>query len=80
MNCREMIDFLSDYLEGELPEHVKMCFDMHLEMCPPCVEYLRTYEQTILIAKKCCCEDPACQCDEMPEPLIKAILLARKGV
>jgi predicted anti-sigma-YlaC factor YlaD len=77
VNCREMIDFLSDYIEGELPENVKMCFDMHLEMCPPCVEYLRTYRETIAIAKKCCCDDPGC--DEMPEPLIQAILAARKA-
>ena len=77
MNCREMIEFLMDYLDGELPENVKMCFDMHLQMCPPCVEYLKTYRDTISIAKTCCAKNSVCE--EMPEPLIQAILAARKG-
>jgi hypothetical protein len=68
-----------DYLDGELPEHVQACFDMHLQMCPPCVEYLKTYRATILIAKTCCHENPAYQCEKVPEELIQAILAARKG-
>lgn len=79
MNCRELIDFLSDYIEGELPENVKMCFDMHLEMCPPCVEYLKTYQATIQIAKSCCCDSPAKKMEPMPEQLVSAILSARKA-
>lgn len=77
MNCRDMIEFLMDYVEGELPEHVRMCFDMHLQVCPPCVEYLNTYKTTITLTKSCC-DDPACPCEEMPEPLIQAILASRK--
>lgn len=77
MNCREIVDFLMDYVDGELPDHVKACFDMHLQDCPPCVEYLKTYRATVLIAKRCCSESP---CDEIPEPLIQAILAARKQV
>lgn len=79
MNCKEIIEFLMDYIEDELPEHVKACFDMHLQTCPPCVDYIKTYRDTILLAKRCCTENPACQCDEVPEPLIQAILAARKG-
>jgi hypothetical protein len=67
-----------DYDDGELPEHVRACFDMHLQMCPPCVEYLKTYRTTILMARQCSLENPAYQCDEVPEALIKAILAARK--
>ncbi len=78
MNCREVIDFLMEYLDDELPENVKMCFDMHLEMCPPCVEYLRTYKHTILVAKGCCKSAPSA-CDEIPEALVQAILAARKA-
>jgi predicted anti-sigma-YlaC factor YlaD len=78
VNCRQVIEFLMDYVDGELPEHVKMCFDMHLEVCPPCIEYLKTYQETIVLAKDCCKEDPNCRCDEMPEQLITAILVSRK--
>lgn len=79
MNCREIIEFLMDYCDGELPEHVQACFEMHLQVCPPCETYLKTYRETILIAKRCVCENPASACDEIPEPLIKAILAARKS-
>jgi anti-sigma factor RsiW len=67
-----------DYIDGELPDHVRMCFDMHLQMCPPCVEYLKTYRATVALTKTCCQENPACKCDEMPEALVKAILSTRK--
>ena len=78
MKCQEIVEFLMDYLDGELPEHVKACFDMHLQMCPPCVEYLKTYRETILIAKGCCCDEKS-KLQDVPEPLIQAILAARKG-
>jgi len=79
VKCQEIVEFLMDYIEGELPEHVKACFDMHLQMCPPCVDYLKTYRETILIAKGCCCDHPEAKLQEVPEPLIQAILAARKG-
>ena len=79
MNCREIVEFLMDYIDDELPEHVKACFDMHLQMCPPCVEYLKSYRQTIQIAKTCCHDDPASKCEQVPEELIQAILAARKN-
>jgi predicted anti-sigma-YlaC factor YlaD len=79
VNCKEIVDFLMDYLEGELPENVHSCFDTHLQSCPSCVDYLNTYRTTILVAKSCCHENPAHMCDEVPEPLIKAILAARKA-
>ncbi len=78
MNCREVIEFLMDYIDDELPENVKMCFDMHLQMCPPCVEYLKTYKHTILVAKDCC--QKSTSCEEIPEQLIQAILAARTAL
>jgi hypothetical protein len=68
-----------DYVDGELPEHVKACFDMHLQMCPPCVEYLKTYELTVVVTKDCF-KEPANDNNsgDMPEQLVKAILAARK--
>lgn len=78
MNCREVVEFLMDYLDGELPENVKMCFDTHLEVCPPCVEYLNTYRTTIMVAKQSCSEHPT-KCPPIPEQLIQAILSARKA-
>ena len=44
-------------------------------MCPSCVAYLKTYEQTVLLAKASA-QDPVP--DEIPEPLVQAILEARR--
>jgi hypothetical protein len=50
-------------------------FERHLAVCPSCVAYLRTYEQTVLLAKASA-GDPVPE--EIPEPLVKAILEARR--
>lgn len=71
--CRELIDFLGDYLSGELPAAQRAEFERHLAICPPCVAYLKTYEQTIRLGKSACTDVN----EEPPEELIKAILAAR---
>ena len=71
--CQEIIDFLGDYVSGELPAAQREEFERHLAICPPCVDYLKTYEQTIRLGK-CCCSDVD---EKPPEELIKAILAAR---
>ena len=43
--------------------------------CPSCVDYLKTYEKTVLLAKSCA-DDPVPA--EVPESLVQAILAARK--
>ena len=45
MTCRELADFIADYLSDELPAHVRAAFDEHLRVCPNCVKYLAGYER-----------------------------------
>ena len=71
--CQEMLDFLGDYIAGDLPAAQLAEFERHLAMCPPCIAYLKTYEQTIRLGK-CACGDVD---EKPPEELIKAILEAR---
>jgi anti-sigma factor RsiW len=79
MNCRQCIEFLMDYLNGDLSPSEKTTFDEHLIFCPPCVEYLRQYEETVKLGKGCfTCGKPAPP-GEPPEALIRAILAARPG-
>jgi hypothetical protein len=44
-------------------------------MCPSCVAYLKTYDQTVMLAKASAAEPPP---DDVPESLLKAILEARR--
>ena len=71
MTCRELTDFLNDYLDGALPESQRQAFDRHLAVCPTCVAYLDTYRQTIALAAASG-DQPAHK--PIPEPLVKAIL------
>jgi len=77
MTCRETIEFLMDFLDHDLPAAQRAAFESHLAACPPCVEFLRSYEQT---------RDLECRCfqDEqppvgVPEALVQAILSAKRA-
>ncbi len=77
MTCREMIEFLMDYLDGQLPEDQVAVFEKHLEMCPPCKAYLETYRKSVDLASVCFGDDDQTPKD-VPEALIRAILAARE--
>jgi anti-sigma factor RsiW len=49
--CREVIDFLMDYLEGGLAPERRRAFEEHLAECPSCVAYLTTYRATVELAR-----------------------------
>lgn len=75
MSCEELIGFLADYLDGELPPATRRVFEAHLGECAACIEYLRTYRDTIRLGRAACEDDVA---DEAPEALVRAVLEARK--
>jgi predicted anti-sigma-YlaC factor YlaD len=41
LNCREITERASDYLDAALPWHVRLQVKMHLMMCRFCREYVR---------------------------------------
>ena len=75
ITCQQLIDFIMSYLDDELPPAQRSEFDRHMAACPSCVDYLKTYEKTIELAKTCA-DDPVP--DEVPESLVQAILEARR--
>ena len=54
LTCRELIDFLADYLDGGLAPEVRAGLEIHLSVCPGCVDYLESYRKTIRLAKQAC--------------------------
>ena len=45
--CRHLIeDLLSSYVDGELDAHTAQNLELHLQMCPPCAAFLRTFMAT----------------------------------
>jgi anti-sigma factor RsiW len=46
--CNELVELVTDYLEGALPARERARFDAHLTECPDCVEYLAQMRRTIV--------------------------------
>lgn len=75
LTCREFVEFMDDYLEGLLPEHVVAHFHEHLSQCPSCVAYASTYQDTVRLARKALGDESPVT--GVPEDLVRAIMAAR---
>jgi anti-sigma factor RsiW len=47
MDCIELVELVTDYLEGTLPQADCNRFEAHLRDCPSCDEYLRQMRATL---------------------------------
>jgi len=48
-SCQELVELVTDYLEGALTPADLRRFEEHIALCDACVEYLRQYRETIRI-------------------------------
>jgi anti-sigma factor RsiW len=44
--CRQVVELVTDYLEGDLPEPTRAAVERHLALCPPCVRYVKQMRST----------------------------------
>jgi anti-sigma factor RsiW len=79
MTCRDVIEFLLDYVAGTVSAEERTVFEAHLAVCPPCVAYLKSYQATVQLGQAALSESDEADPPPMPEELISAILAARKG-
>jgi anti-sigma factor RsiW len=47
MTCRELVELVTEYLEGALPARDRARFDRHIAACPYCTNYLDQMRITI---------------------------------
>jgi len=47
MPCQELVEVITDYLEGALPERDRIRFEEHLSVCGKCREYMEQFRRTI---------------------------------
>ena len=47
MRCRELVELITDYLEGTLPAPERARFERHLAGCEGCQAYLDQMRETI---------------------------------
>jgi anti-sigma factor RsiW len=47
MSCRELVEVVTDFLEGRLPDPDRVRLEEHLAECPYCEEYIAQMRETI---------------------------------
>jgi anti-sigma factor RsiW len=47
LTCKELVELVTDYLEGKLPPVERARFETHLARCRHCTNYLAQMQQTI---------------------------------
>jgi anti-sigma factor RsiW len=47
MTCKELVELVTDYFEGTLPEEDRARFEAHLATCNGCTTYIEQMRQTI---------------------------------
>lgn len=67
--CRELVELLTDYLEGALPPDRVADVEAHLQSCPPCVTYVEQMRATIAATGKV---EPQNLSDETLDTLLTA--------
>ncbi len=75
MTCRELVEFLDEYVAETLEAVTRSRFDAHLAGCAACTAYLRSYRDTIRLAKDSGRNDDRTAAD-MPAELVDAIIAA----
>lgn len=57
LSCRELVELVTDYLEGDLPAEEHERVGRHLETCQGCHAYVEQMRQTIELTGRLTVED-----------------------
>ena len=52
LNCQEVVELVTDYLEQALLPDMQAQFEEHIAECPGCDTYLEQVQQTIMLLRK----------------------------
>jgi anti-sigma factor RsiW len=55
--CQQVVEMVTDYLEGALSKADRARFEQHLAGCPHCTEYLAQIRETIRLTGRLAPED-----------------------
>ena len=72
LTCKEMVELVTDYLEGALAPQDRSRFEAHLAVCPGCPRYLAQMRETIRLTGTLTEE-------QIPGPQRDALLAAFRG-
>lgn len=50
LTCKEIVELVTDYLEGGLEPEQRARFEQHVVTCPPCATYLEQMRTMVVLA------------------------------
>ncbi len=74
LNCKNITENASDYIDKELPLHKRLQMKLHLTMCVHCRHYIQQIHTTIGIVK----HSPIIISDNQAKEIIKKIFKQKK--
>ena len=78
LTCQQVLDFLMEYLDGELSSAVARRFEAHLGRCPACTDYLDSYKKAVALGKMAL-PQPEEPLADVPDELVEAILASARS-
>jgi anti-sigma factor RsiW len=72
LDCQDLVELVTDYLEGALPPAERARFDAHIAGCDGCARYLAQMRQTIGAVG-------ALTEESVPEPAMQDLLRVFRG-
>ena len=80
LSCREFVEFLNEYCDGELDAERRAVFERHLSICPDCTAYLDSYRRTMALSRHVLAGRAPFPEGPIPEVLVRAVLDARRTI
>ncbi len=74
MTCKEFVDFIRAYRDGELTGASRRVFEDHISNCKRCEIYLREYGEVIALAKGAYADPDDDIPAEVPREMVDAVL------
>jgi anti-sigma factor RsiW len=72
IDCMDLVELVTEYLEGTLDSELRITVDRHLELCRPCAEYVEQMRETITQLGQL----PPETARQLPDPVREQLLAA----
>ncbi|MDX2131269.1 MAG: zf-HC2 domain-containing protein [Planctomycetota bacterium] len=77
LSCKDCVEFLLDYLDGQLPAEQRFTFESHIAFCGDCEVFLANYRKAVELTSGCA-RGGAGAPGKIPEHMVDAIVKALK--
>jgi anti-sigma factor RsiW len=79
VDCRTLVELVTEWLEGQLPDPTRSDFELHVATCAGCVAYVEQMRLTTLALSRLDSIETTPQADDRTRGELLAIFRARHG-